>query len=246
MWKILHLNTGTVGITLAYSSDNIIQDNLIEDQSMTGIDLSSGSNDNNTIQGNIIQRNSFGIDIEYCTRNSLRYNIINSNSIGLLLYNTVQTIIRRNTIVQNSRGVYAVQATDSIIRWNNIFLNSQYGLSVDGCTVSAQRNWWGSVKGPVVDQGGSGDHLNTIRNGQINYVPWHRLPVLFSGILRFILTINQDKNSINTQFITPERTSDERSQSSSVDFTIHGMKTIRIEQGQYVLSKSASRKEFLE
>ncbi len=242
----LYLNTGTVGITLAYSSNTLIQDNLIEDQSMTGIDLSSGSNENNTIQGNIIQRNSLGIDIENSNKNSLRYNIVNSNSIGLLLYNTIQTSIRRNTIVQNSQGVYAVQSTDSIIRWNNIFLNSQYGLSVDGCTVSAQRNWWGSVKGPVVDQGGSGDHLRTIRNGQIDFVPWHRLPVLFSGILRFLLTINQEKNSINKQFITPERTSDELSQSSSVDFTIHGMKTKRIEPGQNVHSKSPLEKNFLE
>jgi parallel beta-helix repeat protein len=244
--KNLDLSSGTVGITLAYSSHNIIQENLIEDESWTGIDLSSGSNDNNMIQRNTIQRNSFGIDIEYCTGNTLKYNLITSNSCGILLYNTIETIIRRNTIVQNSIGIDAVQTDNDTIRWNNIFLNSLYGLSVDGCSVTALWNWWGSVKGPVVDEDGNGDHLNTIRDGQILYAPWHRLPVLFSGILRFIFTINQDKNSINKQFITPERTSNELSQSSSVDFTVHGMKTIRIEQGQNVLSKSPLEKNFLE
>ena len=53
----LNMNFGTVGVTLAYSSYNIIRKNIIADQSWTGIDLSSGSNNYNTIQGNIIQRN---------------------------------------------------------------------------------------------------------------------------------------------------------------------------------------------
>ena len=226
--KNLHIEKGTVGITLAYSSKNMMAGNIINDQSWTGIDLSSGYSDNNTIQKNIIQRSGYGIDIEYCTGTILKYNIIDSNVYGVLSYNADDTIIRRNTIVRNSLGINAVQTTQSTIRWNNIFQNTIYGLSVDGCSVSAPLNWWGSTTGPAVDSNGNGDHLNAIREGQISFIPWHRFPVFFSGILRYILTNIQQKNSMGRQFTILEKTSFELSQRSSVDFTVHGMKNIRI------------------
>ncbi len=221
----LDLRAGTIAITLAYSSRTLIQRNLIEDQSWTGIDLSSGSNDNNTIQRNTIQRNSYGIDIEYCQGNTLKNNIISSNSYGILLYKNIGTIIRRNTIVQNSIGIDAIQTDEGIVHWNNIFLNTLYGLSVEDCTVSAKRNWWGSLNGPVIDEDGNGDHLNIIRGGQILYAPWHRLPILFSGILRFILTILQQKNTIQQPFTQPMVVPFEQPPSSSIDFDSHGLRT---------------------
>lgn len=233
----LHLDAGTVGITLAYSSDNMIRKNIIKNQSMTGIDLSSGYSDNNSIQGNTIQRNGYGIDIEYCIGSTLKYNTISSNDYGVLLYNAVDTMIKRNTIVKNYLGIDAIQATGSILRWNNIFLNNIYGLSVDACSVSAQRNWWGALTGPTINGAGNGDHLNAIRNAQITYVPWHRLPVLFAGILRFILTDSHQKNSIEHQLIIPVSTFFEPYQSASDNLAIHGMKNLRITQEQTVLPK---------
>jgi parallel beta-helix repeat protein len=215
----------------------MIRGNIIKNQSMTGIDLSSGYSDNNSIQGNTIQRNGYGIDIEYCTGSALKYNTISSNDYGVLLYNAVDTMIKRNTIVRNSLGIDAIQATGSILRWNNIFLNNIYGLSVDACFVSAERNWWGALTGPTINGDGNGDHLNAIRNAQINYVPWHRLPVLFAGILRFILTASHQKNSIDHQFIIPDTTFFEPYQSSSDSLAIHGMKNLRFTQEQTVLPK---------
>ena len=228
----LDLRSGTAGITLAYSSHNIIQANLIEDESWTGIDLSSGSNNNNMIQRNMIQRNSFGIDLEYCTGNTLKNNIIASNSYGVLLYKNINTIIRRNTIVQNSIGIDAIQTTESTIRWNNIFLSSIYGLSAEGCSVTAQWNWWGSLEGPTVDADGNGDHLNTIRGGQILYAPWHRLPILFSGILRFVLPIIHKKNTEQQPCTQPMVPSFIQPPTSSLDFNIHGIRTRRMNPEQ--------------
>jgi trimeric autotransporter adhesin len=219
----LDLRSGTIGITLAYSSQILIQGNHIEDQSWTGIDLSSGSNDNNTIQRNTIQRNSYGIDIEYCKGNTLKNNIISSNSYGILLFYNIDTIIRRNTIVQNSIGIDAVQTADSIVNWNNIFLNTLYGLSVEDCTVSAEQNWWGSLNGPVIEEDGNGDHLNTIRGGHILYVPWHRFPILFSGLLRFILSIIQQKNTVEQSGTKPMVLSFEQS-----SFSLHGFDAYRM------------------
>jgi len=235
----LNLNAGTVGITLAYSSQNMIRGNIVKSQSMTAIDLSSGYNDNNTIQGNTIQGNSYGIDIEYCTGNTLKYNTIGSNDYGVILYNTVDTMIKRNTIVKNYLGTDVIQATGSIFRWNNIFLNTIYGLSVETCSVSARWNWWGAATGPAMNGNGNGDQLNLIRNGQITYVPWHRLPVLLSGILRFILINYHQKNSIERQFTIPEKTSFELYHNSTSDLTINGIKNIRIVREQSVLPKVA-------
>ncbi len=224
--KNLDLRSGTVGITFAYSSHNLVRNNRIENQSWTGIDLSSSSNNNNTIQNNKIQYNSYGIDIEYCTGNTLKNNIITSNSYGILLYNTVDTIIRRNTIVLNSIGIDAIQTKGGdTIHFNNIFLNSIYGLSAKDCLVSALRNWWGSSKGPTVDRTGNGDRLNTIGEGQILYIPWHHLPILFSGILRFVLTIIQEKNPLNQSLAQPTASSLKHCPISSIDFDFHGLKT---------------------
>jgi parallel beta-helix repeat protein len=230
----LHLDTGTVGITLAYSSQNMIRGNIIKNQSQTGIDLSSGYSDNNSIQGNTIQRNGYGIDIEYCTGSALKYNTISSNGYGVLLYNAVDTMIKRNTIVKNYVGIDAIQTTESTIRLNNIFLNSLYGLSADACSVSAPWNWWGALTGPAVNGDRNGDHLNGIHNAQIIYVPWHRLPVLFTGILRLILTNSHQKNSIEHQVIKPDTTFFEPHQSYSDHLTIHGMKNLRITHQQTV------------
>lgn len=235
--KDLNLDSGTVGITLAYSSHNMIQGNIIKNQSMTGIDLSSGDSDDNTILGNTIKQNGYGIDIEYCTGSTLKYNTICSNNYGVLLYNAIDTSIKRNTIVKNYLGIDAIQATGSSIHLNNIFLNTLYGLSVDACSVSAQRNWWGALTGPTVKGEGNGDHLKAVRNAQITYVPWHRLPVLIGGLLRLILPNNHQKNSIDHQFILPDPMFFEPSHTCSDNLAIHGMKNLKMTQEQTVLPK---------
>jgi hypothetical protein len=115
---------------------------------------------------------------------------------------------------------------------------------VDSCSVSAQWNWWGATTGPTVNGNGNGDQLNSIRNGLITYAPWHRLPVLFSGILRFILTNIHQKNSMGQQFTIPEKMSDELYQNSSDHLAIHGMKNIRIGREQSVLPMRTLEKNF--
>lgn len=193
--KDLHLDSGTVGISLAYCSDTIIQGNVIKNQQMTGIDLSSGGNDNNMIQGNTILGNSYGVDIEFCTGNVVKYNLISSNDYGVFLYSAVGTLMKRNTLVKNYIGIYAMRSEDSIIRFNNIFLSSVYGLAADACNVSALWNWWGAWAGPAVNGNRNGDRLQLIRDSHIKYVPWLRLPVLFSGFLRHILTNSHQQSS---------------------------------------------------
>jgi trimeric autotransporter adhesin len=181
--KNLHLDKGTIGILLAYSSHNIIQGNIIANQSMIAVDLGSANNDNNIIMGNIIQDNGYGVDLEYSKGNIIRKNRFASNGHGIFLFDTFNTLIWRNTLSTNSYGISVAKANGSKIFFNNIYQNYAYGLSAEACVVSAPWNWWGAISGPNAN--GNGDRLRVTEEGQITYAPWLRLPVLFTGALRF-------------------------------------------------------------
>ena len=221
--KGLNLNKGTIGILLAYSSHNIIQGNIITNQSMIAVDLGSANNDNNIVMGNIIQENGYGIDLEYSKGNIIRKNRIVSNGYGIFLSNTHQVFIGRNTISTNSYGISVSEANESKIFLNNIYQNYAYGLSVDACIVSAPLNWWGAVAGP--NKNGNGDHLRVIEDGQITYTPWLRLPVLFTGVFRFWF-MNAYQNPMDAASRTPKQTFFGSQKTSSIHFDVFGLKNI--------------------
>ena len=172
--KNLHLDKGTIGILLAYSSHNIIQGNSITNQSMIAIDLGSADNNNNIIQGNNIQGNGYGIDLEYSSGNIIKQNRIFSNAYGIFLSNTLNAVIRRNTISRNYYGISATEANKSTIYFNNIYQNYVYGLSAEACAVTARWNWWGAITGPNIN--GNGDRLRVTEDGLITYAPWLASP----------------------------------------------------------------------
>lgn len=182
--KNLHLDKGTVGILLAYSSNTIIEGNIIQNQSMIAIDLGSADNNNTIIQGNLIKENRYGVDLEYSNGNIIRKNRILSNGYGIFLGNTRNTFILRNSVSRNTFGVYATKSNTSKIFLNNFYKNYAYGLSVEACAVSARWNWWGAVTGPGPD--GNGDMLRATNHGVLTYTPWLRFPVLFTGTLRVL------------------------------------------------------------
>jgi parallel beta-helix repeat protein len=193
--KNLNLDKGTIGILLAYSSHNIIQGNIIKNQSMIAVDLGSANNDNNIIMGNIIQENGYGIDLECSKGNIIRKNRIISNGYGIFLSNTLNALIWRNTISTNSYGISSTKANGSKIFLNNIYQNYAYGLSAEACAVTARWNWWGAVVGPNTN--GNGDNLRVLEDGQIDYTPWLRLPVLFTGVLHFQFMNKAQHNQID-------------------------------------------------
>lgn len=183
--KDLQLNRGTIGVLLAYSSHNIIQGNLIRNQSICALDLSSGYNDDNIILGNIVQENANGMVFFSSKGNIIRKNKVLSNGEGIILGNTLTTFISRNTISRNNYGIVVSHANESRIFFNNIYQNYAYGLIVEACAVNARWNWWGAVSGPGTD--GNGDCFQIVEKGQILYAPWLWFPVLFTGNLRFWL-----------------------------------------------------------
>jgi parallel beta-helix repeat protein len=240
----LNVNTGTVGVTLAYSSGNLLRGNTIKSQSVLAVDLSSGGNNNNTIQGNTLQGNSYGIDIEFSEGTTIKQNTILSNDYGVLVYNAFQTAIKRNTLSRNYLGIIIAQSLKSSVQWNNIIKNYIYGLSVEACSVPAQWNWWGAANGPSVDGTGTGDHLDVKDKGQITYAPWHRHLVLFTGVLRFLLTNGYQKNSVGDPLKTLKESSSSSYPSRTNSLAIHGMRTIRVIREQTILPKTAVKPNF--
>jgi parallel beta-helix repeat protein len=189
----LSLTKGTTGIVLAYSSNNSLLGNTIVQQSVTGIDLSSGGNNDNTIQGNILVGNSYGIDIEDSFGTLVKRNRIASNYYGILLYQASKTKVHRNTLSNNYYGISATETPESTIGLNNFYKNYIYGLYSDASAVTARWNWWGMWTGP----GGPGDHIGAVNHGAIIYTPWKLFPVLFAGVIRSALANGREHQGIN-------------------------------------------------
>ncbi|MCU0851031.1 MAG: right-handed parallel beta-helix repeat-containing protein [Candidatus Thermoplasmatota archaeon] len=181
--KDLRLDHGTVGVLLAYSTNNTIQGNIIRNQSICGLNGLSGGNDFNLIQGNLIEGNADGIVFSFSRGNRIRKNTIRSNGGGLSLDQTVTTFVFRNTISQNNNGIVVSQANESRFLFNNIYQNYAYGLIAHACVVTARWNWWGAMTGPQPE--GNGDTLWAPDKGQILSSPWLWFPVLFTGQLRY-------------------------------------------------------------
>ena len=229
--KNLNLTKGTIGIMLAYSSHNIIRGNMVKSQSMTALDLGHVGNNHNTVQGNTIQGNGYGVDIEFSEGNTIVKNKIFSNDYGILLYNTSNTSIYRNTVSKNSIGIGAIKAPETKIRCNNIYRNYIDGLYADACSVTARWNWWGALAGPNVKGNGNGDRISFTKNGQITYIPWRFLPVLFTREIRSLMITCDQQNFVDSVHKSQRTTSFETQQITSDYMALCGMKNLRIERG---------------
>jgi parallel beta-helix repeat protein len=104
---------------------------------------------NNTISGNIIQNNVYGIVIGWARNNLIYGNVIRKNSFGIstLGGDTWNNIIERNIIEENSYGLNIKEVADhTIVHYNTIINNSDYGIVVNSChnTVVEKNNIFGN------------------------------------------------------------------------------------------------------
>jgi parallel beta-helix repeat protein len=189
----LSLTKGSTGIILAYSSNNSLTGNTIRQQSLAALDLSSGGNNDNTIQGNVLEGNSYALDIENSFGTLVKRNRIASNYYGILLYQAKETSVRRNTFSNNYFGISATETPQSTMGFNNFYKNYLYGLYADASAVVARWNWWGALIGP----GEKGDHVGAVNHGRIIYTPWRLFPVLFAGVLQSMLSNGYQPQGIN-------------------------------------------------
>jgi parallel beta-helix repeat protein len=149
-----------------------VSNNIISD-SWAGIGVWDSSD--NTIKGNTIRANQYGIIIDGNSNN----NNVTQNSI---LDSTVDGII------VEPYGGY--DPTETQISYNNIAGNAVYGIEQTGANlVDADSNWWGDPTGPydpILNPSGLGDHIS----GHVDFEPWLIQPYPPATLVGTLLYVN--------------------------------------------------------
>ncbi len=140
----LNLSFGTIGIELAFSSNNLISENEIYENKVVAVDLDCKDNNYNTIEENIIHNNSYGIDVDLsdfnnllnntlnftggsafsldsCTKNNILDNEIYKSYHGIYLYGSDSNEINRNKITDcGFNGIYLLYSRDNKLKENKM------------------------------------------------------------------------------------------------------------------------------
>jgi nitrous oxidase accessory protein len=102
---------------------NTITNNLIIGNEGLGIGL---SNENNTVNGNIISQTQYGIMLMFAVANNLSNNFISENEYGIFIVASYSNVIYRNNISKNEKLGVSIFCTslDKILQ-NNFIKNGQ-------------------------------------------------------------------------------------------------------------------------
>lgn len=145
-----NFTANTVGISLAWSSNNTIMNNQIANSSLGGHGIALLSNStNNTIVNNNIAHNYHGIWLSGSTQNIILENtILNNMLLGIELSTSPNNTFYHNNLINNPTQV--VTDNTSICIWD------------DGC----EGNYWSSYNGTDFNFDGIGDtpHLIELNN----------------------------------------------------------------------------------
>ena len=116
----LDLSDGTIGVELAYSSHNIISGNIINGNNLVAIDLDCSSNNYNTVKGNTILDNNYGIDVDLSHYNTFQDNVVHDNGAAFSLDYSDGNVIVQNDIQDNWNGLYLSNSNNNNINHNTI------------------------------------------------------------------------------------------------------------------------------
>jgi len=141
------ISDGNTGIYLENSERNIIDDNNVTEQHSRCLNLIHSHNNeilnnrlesfhmahgvrsyysnNNTISGNVITMNNYGIWLRSSKNNELAGNIIKESYSGIFLDSSLENVIGGNTIEGNTIGVSISYSSTNRIYYNN-FVDNQY------------------------------------------------------------------------------------------------------------------------
>jgi parallel beta-helix repeat protein len=149
------LSNSSVGLFAFYSSDLVLHDNIMSNNTGSGISIEESRNltiSNNIITNNqkngiglsyskgiVISRNIVsdnkrdGISLDQCERGTLSHNTVSRNHEGgIEIGRTQDWIIRENTIEMNFwNGITLVRSTENHFFGNYIGNNSDFGISLE-------------------------------------------------------------------------------------------------------------------
>jgi parallel beta-helix repeat protein len=162
--------SGLAGISLSYSSNNIIKDNSISNPSMnTGICIGYASS-NNLITGNRVSNSDRGIYLHDASNgNDITGNILDNNLWGLTLWmNNSNNRLAGNRITGGLYGIYlhdlnlnndllanTISANSTGIRINAMGTNHVINNNLLGNTIQAQMSGAGGVFNHEAPEGGN-------------------------------------------------------------------------------------------
>lgn len=145
------------GILLNYSSRVVISYNKIM-QNTNGISLRFSSNNivlNNTISFNVLN----GLSLHYSSSNTISDNTISYNTnAGIYLLSSSNNMISGNTVFSNYYGIHLTLSGENIIYHNN-FNNTQqaYSDTVNSWSHDGEGNYWSEYSGRDLNYDGIGD-----------------------------------------------------------------------------------------
>ena len=116
----LDLSNGTIGIELAFSSNNTITKNIINENKMVAIDLDCSGNNYNTISNNIVNKNNYGIDVDLSDYNIIHDNVIFENNVAISLDSSDRNNILDNNIEESYNGIYLTNSNNNQLNNNSI------------------------------------------------------------------------------------------------------------------------------
>jgi parallel beta-helix repeat protein len=116
------------------SKNNTARNNEIHSNTNAGIYVSA-SEGNNSIVGNSIHGNVFGIVLDHTQNNEVSGNLINSNTYGIYMRNAIQDTIVQNQLQGNVVGIHLENSNGNAMFHNNFVSNT---VQVEG----ASYNTW--------------------------------------------------------------------------------------------------------
>ncbi|MEM3458472.1 MAG: NosD domain-containing protein [Candidatus Bathyarchaeia archaeon] len=145
------------GILLNYSNRVVVSYNKII-QNTNGISLRFSSNNivlNNTIFSNVLN----GLSLHYSSSNTISYNTITYNiNAGIYLLSSSNNMISGNTVLSNYYGIHLTLSGENTIYHNN-FNNTQqvYSDTTNSWSYNSEGNYWSEYSGRDLNYDGIGD-----------------------------------------------------------------------------------------
>jgi len=189
------------GISLRFSSNNMILNNTIFSSALNGISLQSSSG--NTISGNAITYSTNGVYLLSSSYNTISGNTVAYNTnAGIQFSSSSNNIISGNTVFSNYYGIQFILSGENTVYHNNLNNDRQaYADAVNSWSYDGEGNYWSDYSGQDLNYDGIGDNPYTVDTSiQDSYPLMGIFSVFYVNFQREIYSVLFVSNSTISDF----------------------------------------------